>query len=105
MVSTHATTIRPATPQRTADRRCAAPTPLMAPVMVCVVLTGMPKWDATNSVIAPLASAQNPPNGVSLVSRCPIVFTMRQPPDIVPSPIAAPQAPITQTGNVLAELT
>src|SRR5438552_14672450 len=43
MVSSHAQTIRPATPQRTADNRCAAPTPDIAPVMVCVVLTGMPK--------------------------------------------------------------
>src|SRR5438552_14899819 len=99
MVSSHAQTIRPATPQRTADNRCAAPTPDIAPVMVCVVLTGMPKCDATNSVIAPLASAQKPPNGWSLVRRWPIVLTMRQPPDIVPSPIDAPPATMTHTGT------
>lgn len=29
------------TPQRTADKRLVAPTPIMEPVMVCVVLTGM----------------------------------------------------------------
>src|SRR2546430_8234123 len=58
IVSSHAQTIRPATPQRTADSRCAAPTPEIAPVMVCVVLTGMPKCDATNRVMAPLVSAQ-----------------------------------------------
>src|SRR2546425_2814909 len=40
IVSSHAHTIRPATPQRTADSRCEAPTPAIAPVMVCVVLTG-----------------------------------------------------------------
>ena len=69
IVATQAHTIRLATPQRTAEIRFAAPTPVIAPVMVCVVLTGMPKWDATNSVIAPLVSAQNPPNGVSFVMR------------------------------------
>ena len=29
------------TPQRTAERRLVAPTPMIAPVMVCVVLTGI----------------------------------------------------------------
>ena len=43
MVTIQAMTMLPATPQRTADERCAAPTPMMAPVMVCVVETGMPK--------------------------------------------------------------
>ena len=32
-----------ATFQRTADSRRAAPTPTIAPVMVCVVETGMPQ--------------------------------------------------------------
>ncbi len=49
MVSTHAQTIRPATPQRTADRRRVAPTPTIAPVMVCVVLTGTPSAVAVKS--------------------------------------------------------
>ena len=40
IVSTQAQTIWPATPQRTADRRRVAPTPTIAPVIVCVVLTG-----------------------------------------------------------------
>ena len=43
IVSTHAHTIRPAIPHRTADSRCVAPTPTIEPVIVCVVLTGMPK--------------------------------------------------------------
>jgi len=43
MVSTHAQTIFVATPQRTADSRCVAPTPMIAPVMVWVVDTGMPR--------------------------------------------------------------
>ena len=43
IVSTQAHTIRPATPQRTADSRLIDPTPMMAPVIVCVVLTGTPR--------------------------------------------------------------
>src|SRR5271157_1593372 len=35
MVSSHVHTIRLATPQRTADNRWTAPTPTMAPVIVC----------------------------------------------------------------------
>jgi hypothetical protein len=42
IVSTQAQTICFATPQRTADRRVVDPTPMIAPVMVCVVLTGIP---------------------------------------------------------------
>ncbi len=34
--------MRRATPQRTAESRWVAPTPTIAPVMVCVVLTGIP---------------------------------------------------------------
>ena len=40
IVSTQAHTIRPATPHLTADSRRVAPTPTMAPVIVCVVETG-----------------------------------------------------------------
>ena len=56
IVRTHAQTICRATPQRTADSRRVAPTPMIAPVIVCVVLTGMPKLLAVNSVIAPRRS-------------------------------------------------
>ncbi|CKU43103.1 Uncharacterised protein [Mycobacterium tuberculosis] len=79
----------PATPQRTALARCVEPTPTMAPVMVCVVETGMPSAVARNSVSAPPVSAQKPPTGFSLVIFWPIVFTMRQPPNMVPSAMAA----------------
>ena len=98
IVSTQAHTIRPATLHRTAESRCAAPTPVMAPVMVWVVLTGIPKCEDTNRVMAPAVSAQKPPKGLSRVMRCPIVRTIRQPPETVPSPIAAPHATITQNG-------
>ena len=54
---------------------------MIAPVMVWVVDTGMPKWAAPNSVKAPAASAANSPIGWSLVIRDPMVWTMRQPPE------------------------
>jgi hypothetical protein len=37
-----------------------APTPTIAPVIVCVVLTGMPKCAVLMSVIAPAVSARIP---------------------------------------------
>ena len=88
IVSIHAQTIFRATPHLTALIPLRAPTPMIAPVMVCVVLTGMPKADAPNKVNAPAVSAQNPSNGFSLVIFCPIVFTILHPPNKVPKPIA-----------------
>lgn len=41
-----------------------------------------------NSVMAPPVSAAKPPTGRSFVIFWPIVFTMRQPPTIVPSAMA-----------------
>src|SRR5450830_1873165 len=75
-------------PQRTADILCDAPTPTMAPVMVCVVETGTPIAVAMNSVMAPPVSAQKPPTGLSLVIFWPMVLTMRHPPNKVPRLIA-----------------
>ena len=88
MVRTQAQTMLPATPQRTAESLFTDPTPTMAPVMVWVVDTGTPSQVARNKVMAPPVSAQKPPTGLSLVIFWPIVLTMRQPPNIVPSPIA-----------------
>ena len=59
MVSIHAQTMRPATPHLTAENRLAEPTPTIAPVIVWVVETGMPKNVAPNSVSEPAVSAQN----------------------------------------------
>ena len=89
MVITQATTMRCATFQRTAAARRAAPTPTIAPVIVCVVETGTPSPVARNSVIAPPVSAQKPWIGFRCVMRDPIVCTIRQPPSSVPSAIAA----------------
>ena len=65
---TQAVTIWRATDQRTADSRRAAPTPMIAPVMVWVVETGMPRPVAINNVIEPAVSAQTPCTGVSRVT-------------------------------------
>src|SRR5713226_7697984 len=99
IVITQAYTIELATFQRTAETRRAAPTPTMAPVMVCVVETGTPSQVAMNSVAAPPVSAQNPCIGVSLVIRNPMVRTIRQPPIRVPSAIAAWHDSTTQNGT------
>ena len=88
MVRIHAHTIRLATPQRTAESLCTAPTPTIAPVMVWVVLTGIPASAVPKRVMAPALSAQNPPKGFSLVILDPIVWTMRQPPEYVPKAMA-----------------
>jgi len=47
MVRTHAHRIFPATPQRTAVNRRKDPTPIIEPVIVWVVLTGIPNAEAT----------------------------------------------------------
>src|SRR5258708_38467661 len=73
MVRIQAQTIRRATPQRTADNRVVAPTPTIAPVIVWVVLTGIPASAVENRVMAPAVSAQKSPTGFSLVMRDPIV--------------------------------
>ncbi len=70
MVTTQAAMMLPATPQRTARTRCALPTPMIEPVIVWVVETGMPRLVARNSDIAPpVSAAANPPTGFSLVMR------------------------------------
>ena len=52
-----------------------------------------------NRVMAPAVSAQTPCMGVRWVMREPMVRTMRQPPNRVPSAIAAWQASTTQNGT------
>src|SRR5687767_210964 len=88
IVSTQAQTIRLATPHLTADILRVEPTPTIAPVIVCVVDTGIPPSVVPNNAMAPAVSAQKPPTGFNFVIFEPIVCTMRQPPDNVPSAIA-----------------
>lgn len=88
MVSIHAHSRFMVTPQRTAESLLVAPTPMMEPVMVCVVLTGIFKFSVRNRVMAPAVSAATPSKGVTFVIRVPIVFIIFQPPLIVPAAIA-----------------
>ncbi len=48
------------TPHRTALNLFIAPTPIIEPVIVCVVETGIPMFDTVNNVKAPAVSAQTP---------------------------------------------
>src|SRR6476659_8503962 len=98
MVRIHAYTIRPATPHRTAENRCAAPTPTMAPVIVWVVETGMPQCEAARTAPAAPVSAQKPENGFNFVIRVPIVRTIRHPPVSVPRALAACAERMIQRG-------
>ncbi|MNT85945.1 hypothetical protein D3C72_2261740 [compost metagenome] len=72
---------------------------MMAPVMVWVVETGMPMLVAANRVMAPPVSAQKPCCGLSRVMREPMVWTIFQPPNRVPSAMAAWQVMTTQKGT------
>src|SRR5437867_8195823 len=103
MVMIQAQTMRRVTPHLTAVTRRVAPTPTIAPVMVWVVLTGIPPQAAPIILMAPAVSALKPPTGRSAVIRWPIVRTIRQPPESVPRPMAAWAIKITQNGmsNVL----
>ena len=74
-------------PHRTAETLLVSPTPIIAPVMVCVVDTGIPKCSVIKSVIAPEVSAATPSKGVTFVIRVPMVFTIFQPPLNVPKEI------------------
>src|SRR3569833_1155899 len=92
IVITQAQIILRVSPQRTADKRLVKPTPIIEPVMECVVEAGMPNLSVINRVIAPADSALTPSIGVILVIFDPMGFTIRHPPDIVPRAIAVYQA-------------
>lgn len=59
-VTIHAITICPATIQFTARNRRAAPTPIIADVFACVVLTGNPRAVQISKQTADAKSAENP---------------------------------------------
>jgi hypothetical protein len=89
IVSTQAQRMLMASPQRTAFIRWMLPTPAMEPAMTWVVETGCLRIVAKRMEIAAAVYAQNPPRGLSLVRRLPIVWIIRHPPLIVPRAIAA----------------
>ena len=87
MVKIHAHNKLTVIPHLTAETLLVTPTPMIAPVMVCVVETGIPKCSEMKSVIAPAVSAATPSKGVTFVILVPIVFTIFQPPLMVPKAI------------------
>ena len=87
MVKIHAQTILPATPHRTALSALGGPHPTMAPVMVWVVEPAHPEpWPEQGQRTAGFGTKA--PTGLSLVILLPMVLTMRQPPNMVPRPMA-----------------
>src|SRR4029079_13923065 len=99
-VRTQAITMERATPHLTAEKRLVAPAPMIAEVMVWVVEMGAGK---TNAVVyrtpAPTDSAAKPRAGSRWMIRRPSVRMMRQPPEYVPSEIAAAEEITIQIGR------
>ena len=79
-MSTHATAMLPATPQRTAESRFAAPAPMTPPEMTCVVDSGKPRCVAVRTTAAPAPCAEKPCAESILMIRLPTVRMIRQPP-------------------------
>ena len=99
IVKTHAHKIFVVTPQRTADTRCDAPTPMMADEMTCVVDNGAPNVAATMMVVAAESSAAKPWMGFKSMILLPMVLMILTPPAAVPSAIAVAHASTTQSGG------
>src|SRR5688500_13391994 len=99
-VRTQAVRMDRATPQRTAERRLVAPTPITAEVIVWVVEIGASKtYAVVYSTDAATDSAAKPRAGPRWMIRRPRVRMIRQPPDQVPREIAAAAEKITQSGR------
>ena len=60
IVIIHAYIIRRPIPHLTADSRLDAPTPIIAPEIACVVLTGIPSQAIIAKMTPPPVSAQKP---------------------------------------------
>src|SRR5690606_4981994 len=87
IVNIHAHNKLIVTPHRTAEIRLVIPTPIIDPVIVWVIDTGIPICSVKYKAKAPAVSAATPSNGVTFVIVDPLVFTIFQPPLIVPKPI------------------
>src|SRR6266571_5700681 len=97
MVSSHAQTILSTTVHLIAFKRRAAPTPMIAAEILCVVETGIPRWVAARITSAELVSAANPLIGCNFTILCPSVLIIRQPPTAVPAAITSAQVTLIQT--------
>src|SRR5437588_7508156 len=99
IVRNQAVTMLPATPQRTADSRLAAPAPITPPEITCVVDSGYPKCEDARITAAPAPCAANPWALSILMMRVPSVRMIRQPPAYVPSAIAEAAQITTHVGT------
>ena len=70
-----AVTMLRATLHRTVFIRSDDPTPMIAELMTCVVLTGTPTWEAPKMTVAAVVSAANPWTGSSFTTTAPSVCT------------------------------
>ena len=98
IVMNHAVTISFATLQRTAERRCPAPTPMMLDETTCVVDTGPPNKAAVRMTVAEAVCEQKAWTDLSRQICDPIVRMIRQPPVAHPAAIAPAQTATTQKG-------
>src|SRR3954452_14631982 len=90
----------PATPQRTAETRLAAPAPMTPPEITWVVDSGKPACEAARMTAAPEPCATKPCAASILMIRVPMVRMIRQPPDQVPAAMADAALTTTQVGTV-----
>lgn len=80
IVRNHAVMMLAATPHLTAESLLVAPTPMIEPVIVWVVLTGMPARVLAITVMAPAVSALKPCTGLKSVNPLPRVLITFHPP-------------------------
>src|SRR5664280_3384537 len=97
-VITQANATLPTSFQRTGCWDVAAPTPTIDPVATCVVESGRPMCDDVKITADDAICAAKPCCGVRFVNPLPIVRMIRQPPIMVPSPIAIAHEATTHHG-------
>src|SRR3954467_1032008 len=97
-VSSQAIAMLPATPQRTADSRRAAPAPITPPERTRAVDSGKPPCEAAGITAAPDPWAVKPWAASILMIRVPIVRMIRQPPVYVPAAMALAALMTTHVG-------
>ena len=98
-VKTQAIRMFPATPQRTAERRLVAPTPMIVELITWVVETGIPNRAVLDRMAADVISTAKPLIGCSFTIFPPRVLMIRHPPADVPKAIIAAHENLTQKGT------
>ena len=101
-VNTQVSTMSRTTPKFIALMRFTAPTPMMALVLVCVVLTGMPPTLESRRQKAAERSAEKPWYFSSLTMSMPTDLIIFSPPTLVPRPMTSEHMSISQTGICIA---